>query len=139
MSWRADRASASSGTTICPDVQVLKGNSPTSACSAGASPPRLRSESEPCRHPRSGHHAVKELAVLRSSAHGPIGSFQPFFPRRVTRDPTSRGLPPMNHILVLYDSKTGNTAKMAELVRAGAATVPGTEGPRAQRCRRHPR
>lgn len=33
----------------------------------------------------------------------------------------------MNHILVLYDSKTGNTAKMAELVREGAAAVPDTE------------
>jgi NAD(P)H dehydrogenase (quinone) len=33
----------------------------------------------------------------------------------------------MNHILVLYDSKTGNTAKMAECVRAGAAAVPETE------------
>jgi len=36
-------------------------------------------------------------------------------------------LSPMNHILVLYDSKTGNTAKMAELVREGAAAVPDTE------------
>ena len=33
----------------------------------------------------------------------------------------------MNNILVLYDSNTGNVAKMAELVAEGAATVPGTE------------
>jgi NAD(P)H dehydrogenase (quinone) len=33
----------------------------------------------------------------------------------------------MNNILVLYDSNTGNVAKMAQLVAEGAATVPGTE------------
>ena len=33
----------------------------------------------------------------------------------------------MNNILVLYDTKTGNTKKMAELVRDGAAAVPETE------------
>lgn len=33
----------------------------------------------------------------------------------------------MNRILVLYDSKTGNTAKMAQLVAEGATTVPDTE------------
>ncbi len=33
----------------------------------------------------------------------------------------------MNHILVLYDSKTGNVHKMAELIAQGAATVPDTE------------
>jgi NAD(P)H dehydrogenase (quinone) len=32
-----------------------------------------------------------------------------------------------NKILVLYDSATGNTKKMAELVRDGALTVPDTE------------
>lgn len=33
----------------------------------------------------------------------------------------------MNCILVLYDSKTGHTAKMAELVAEGARAVSGTE------------
>jgi len=33
----------------------------------------------------------------------------------------------MNHILVLYDSKTGNTAKMAQLVAEGAVAIPDTE------------
>jgi NAD(P)H dehydrogenase (quinone) len=33
----------------------------------------------------------------------------------------------MNRILVLYDSKTGNTAKMAALVADGARRVPDTE------------
>lgn len=33
----------------------------------------------------------------------------------------------MNHILVLYDSKSGNVLKMAELVGQGAASVPETE------------
>lgn len=33
----------------------------------------------------------------------------------------------MNRILVLYDSKTGNTAKMAALVAEGAQTIPDTE------------
>ena len=33
----------------------------------------------------------------------------------------------MNCILVLYDSKSGNVAKMAKLVAEGAATIPGTE------------
>jgi NAD(P)H dehydrogenase (quinone) len=33
----------------------------------------------------------------------------------------------MNRILVLYDSKSGNVAKMAELVAAGAASIPETE------------
>ena len=33
----------------------------------------------------------------------------------------------MNHILVLYDSKTGNTAKMARLVGEGAASIADTE------------
>ena len=33
----------------------------------------------------------------------------------------------MNRILVLYDSQTGNVAKMADLVAAGAASVSGTE------------
>ncbi len=33
----------------------------------------------------------------------------------------------MNRILVLYDSKTGNTAKMAALVAEGARSIPDTE------------
>lgn len=33
----------------------------------------------------------------------------------------------MNRILVLYDSQTGNTAKMAQLVGEGAASIPDTE------------
>ena len=33
----------------------------------------------------------------------------------------------MNCILVLYDSKSGNVAKMAHLIAAGAATIPDTE------------
>lgn len=33
----------------------------------------------------------------------------------------------MNHILVLYDSRSGNTQKMAHLVVEGAQTVPDTE------------
>lgn len=33
----------------------------------------------------------------------------------------------MNRILVLYDSKTGNTAQMAQLVAEGAATIADTE------------
>jgi NAD(P)H dehydrogenase (quinone) len=33
----------------------------------------------------------------------------------------------MNRILVLYDSKTGNTARMAQLVAEGAQSIPGTE------------
>jgi NAD(P)H dehydrogenase (quinone) len=33
----------------------------------------------------------------------------------------------MNRILVLYDSRTGNTAKMAKLVAEGAAAIPDTE------------
>ncbi len=33
----------------------------------------------------------------------------------------------MNHILVLYDSRTGNVARMAELVAEGARTIPDTE------------
>lgn len=33
----------------------------------------------------------------------------------------------MNCILVLYDSKSGNTAKMAKLVAEGAAAIPDTE------------
>jgi NAD(P)H dehydrogenase (quinone) len=33
----------------------------------------------------------------------------------------------MNRILVLYDSKAGNVAKMAKLVAEGAATIPETE------------
>jgi NAD(P)H dehydrogenase (quinone) len=33
----------------------------------------------------------------------------------------------MNRILVLYDSKTGNTAKMARLVAEGATTITDTE------------
>jgi NAD(P)H dehydrogenase (quinone) len=33
----------------------------------------------------------------------------------------------MNRILVLYDSKTGNTAKMARLVGEGATLIPDTE------------
>ncbi len=33
----------------------------------------------------------------------------------------------MNCILVLYDSKSGNTARMAELVADGARKIPGTE------------
>jgi len=36
-------------------------------------------------------------------------------------------LPPMNRILVLYDSKSGNVAKMAQLVAAGARAVADTE------------
>ena len=33
----------------------------------------------------------------------------------------------MNRILVLYDSKSGNVEKMAELVAAGALSIPDTE------------
>ena len=33
----------------------------------------------------------------------------------------------MNRILVLYDSKTGNVARMAQLVAEGAARISGTE------------
>ncbi len=33
----------------------------------------------------------------------------------------------MGNVLILYDSKTGHTAKMARHVAAGAATVPGIE------------
>ena len=33
----------------------------------------------------------------------------------------------MNRVLVLFDSLSGNTAKMAELVAEGARTVPDTE------------
>ena len=33
----------------------------------------------------------------------------------------------MNRILVLYDSKSGNVAKMARLVAEGAGTIPDTE------------
>jgi NAD(P)H dehydrogenase (quinone) len=33
----------------------------------------------------------------------------------------------MNRILVLYDSKTGNTGQMAQLVAEGAKTIPDTE------------
>ena len=33
----------------------------------------------------------------------------------------------MNHILVLYDSNTGNVARMAELVAEGARTISSTE------------
>jgi NAD(P)H dehydrogenase (quinone) len=33
----------------------------------------------------------------------------------------------MNHILVLFDSKTGNTARMAQLVAQGAELIPDTE------------
>ena len=33
----------------------------------------------------------------------------------------------MGKVLVLYDSASGNTAKMAALVAAGAADIPGTE------------
>lgn len=33
----------------------------------------------------------------------------------------------MNHILVLFDSHTGNTAKMARLVAEGAGRIPDTE------------
>jgi NAD(P)H dehydrogenase (quinone) len=33
----------------------------------------------------------------------------------------------MGKVLILYDSASGNTAKMAELVAAGAAGIPGTE------------
>ncbi len=33
----------------------------------------------------------------------------------------------MNKILILYDTKSGNTAKMAALVGEGAATIPDTE------------
>ena len=33
----------------------------------------------------------------------------------------------MNHILVLYDSKSGNVAKMAQLVAEGARTIADTE------------
>ena len=33
----------------------------------------------------------------------------------------------MSHILVLYDSKTGNTAKMAAFIGEGAASIPHTE------------
>ena len=44
----------------------------------------------------------------------------------------------MGKVLVLYDSASGNTAKMAALVAAGAADIPGTEV-RAPRGRSHPR
>ncbi|MCU0872442.1 MAG: flavodoxin domain-containing protein, partial [Pirellulaceae bacterium] len=33
----------------------------------------------------------------------------------------------MNRVLVLYDSATGNTAKMAQFVAAGAAGIDGIE------------
>ena len=33
----------------------------------------------------------------------------------------------MSNVLVLYDSASGNTAKMAELVAEGAGTIPGVE------------
>jgi NAD(P)H dehydrogenase (quinone) len=33
----------------------------------------------------------------------------------------------MGKVLVLYDSKSGNTAKMARLVAGGARSIPGTE------------
>jgi len=33
----------------------------------------------------------------------------------------------MNRVLVLYDSKSGNVARMAELVAEGAASIPETE------------
>ena len=33
----------------------------------------------------------------------------------------------MGNVLVLYDSKTGNTAKMADYVAQGAGEVEGTE------------
>jgi len=33
----------------------------------------------------------------------------------------------MGRVLILYDSRTGHTEKMAELVAEGAGTVPGTE------------
>jgi NAD(P)H dehydrogenase (quinone) len=33
----------------------------------------------------------------------------------------------MGKVLILYDSASGNTVKMAELVSAGAAGIPGTE------------
>ena len=33
----------------------------------------------------------------------------------------------MNRILVLYDSLSGNTAKMAQLVAEGAREIPDTE------------
>ena len=33
----------------------------------------------------------------------------------------------MGNVLVLYDSKTGNTAKMADYVAQGAGDVEGTE------------
>jgi len=36
-------------------------------------------------------------------------------------------VPRMNRVLVLYDSKSGNVAKMAQLVAAGAQTIPDTE------------
>ena len=41
-------------------------------------------------------------------------------------DPSNRSCE-MGKILVLYDSASGNTAKMAELVAAGAADIPGME------------
>ena len=45
----------------------------------------------------------------------------------------------MGKVLVLYDSASGNTAKMAALVAAGAADIPGTEVRCAPRGRSHPR
>jgi NAD(P)H dehydrogenase (quinone) len=33
----------------------------------------------------------------------------------------------MNRVLVLYDSKTGNVARMAHLIGDGAGSIPGTE------------
>ena len=33
----------------------------------------------------------------------------------------------MNRILVLYDSKSGNVAEMAQFVAEGAARIPDTE------------
>jgi NAD(P)H dehydrogenase (quinone) len=38
-----------------------------------------------------------------------------------------RQAPHMNRILVLYDSKSGNVAKMAQLVAEGARSIPETE------------
>jgi len=39
----------------------------------------------------------------------------------------AQSLPVMNRILVLYDSQTGNVAKMAALVGEGASRIPETE------------
>ena len=48
-------------------------------------------------------------------------------PRVLTARDGNGSIRAMNHILVLYDSHSGNVAKMAELVAEGARQLPGTE------------